>query len=231
MTTFLQLIRNKRFLSKSMKTNYNRSPKMEGNPQRKALVTAVTTTKPKKPNSAIRKIVNLRIFKRGAGNIRAVIPGQGHNVKEFDNVLFRAGRSRDIPGMHYKLIRGKLAFRGDSENFGRTKSRSKYGLRRAKKYVKRKVVGVTVRKMLFAMGYRARDDSRVYVGNYTMCDELGQLRIFASQKLEDKFKKLLDRRKGIIDPTPELLEKPKGPNFFPVWVKKTPIRTKQKRRS
>lgn len=215
-----------------MKTNYNRSPKMEGNPQRKAIVIDVTTTKPKKPNSAIRKIVKLRIFKKGCGNIRAVIPGQGHTVKEFDNVLFRAGRSRDIPGMHYKLVRGILSFRGETENFKRTNSRSKYGMRRAKKYVKRKIIGLTVRKMLFALGYRAHDDSRLYVGDYTMYDEFGNMRIFADQKLEDKFKKLLNRRKGIIDPVPEILDLPSGPNFFPAPLTEAPIqfRAKKKRR-
>lgn len=167
MSTFQQLIRKKRRLSKGNISNYTRSPKMGGNPQRKAIVQFVGTTKPKKPNSAVRKIVKLKVCKRGVGMVRAVIPGIGHNVKEFDNVLFRAGRSRDIPGMHYKLIRGALNFILP-ESIDRKKGRSKYGVKRLKKYVKRKIVSVADRARLLSMGYRVQDDSRIYVGKYQM---------------------------------------------------------------
>lgn len=172
MATFQQLVRKSRKLSKGNRSNYTRSPKMEGNPQRKAIVQVATTTKPKKPNSAVRKIVKARIFKKGAGWIRAVIPGIGHAVKEFDNVLFRAGRSRDIPGMHYKLIRGALSFKMP-ETVTRNKGRSKYGVRLPKKGVKRKVVSLVLRARLMKLGYRVRDDSRRYTGDYRVYEHWG----------------------------------------------------------
>jgi len=165
MATFQQLVRKSRKLSKGDRANYTRSPKMEGNPQRKAIVKIATTTKPKKPNSAVRKIVKARIAKKGAGWIRAVIPGIGHSIKEFDTILFRAARSRDIPGMHYKVIRGALSFKLP-EQVTRNKGRSKYGVRRPKKGVKRKVISLILRVRLMEMGYRVRDDSRRYVGDY-----------------------------------------------------------------
>jgi len=166
-TTFQQLVRRKRSLAKGNITSYTRSPKMDGNPQRKGIVQFVGTTKPKKPNSAVRKIAKLKIGKRGAGSVRAVIPGIGHTVKDFDNVLFRAARSRDIPGMHYKIIRGPLNFILP-EIIDRKKGRSKYGVKRPKKYVNKVIVSVAQRERLLRMGYRVQDDSKVYVGEYEM---------------------------------------------------------------
>lgn len=163
MSTFQQLVRRRRKLSKNDRIPYNRSPKMQCNPVRKAVVTQVTTAKPKKPNSAIRKIVKARISKRNSGYIRAVIPGIGHTIKDFDNVLFRAGRSRDLPGMHYKLIRGGLTFKS-VETMPRRKSRSKYG-KPQDKHLVRIVVKVKLREKLLKMGYKVADHIYKYTSN------------------------------------------------------------------
>ena len=122
MATFNQLIRRRRTPPGG---RYNRSPKMEGCPQKLGICIRVGTTKPKKPNSAVRKIAKVALAT--GYNVRAVIPGAGHALVEHNTVLLRAGRARDIPGVHYKLIRNK----GDlaaPHGFLRQKRRSKFGV-------------------------------------------------------------------------------------------------------
>jgi len=88
---------------------------------------------PKKPNSAERKIAKVRL---STGRIvRVYIPGQGHNLQEHSVVLVRGGKVQDLPGMHYKLVRGKYDFQA-KESFDRRCSRSKYGLKKLRLTVK-----------------------------------------------------------------------------------------------
>lgn len=94
-------------------------------PQKAGVCLRVGTTKPKKPNSAVRKIAKIALVT--GEKIRAVIPGSGHNLQEYHSVLVQAGRSRDIPGIHYRLIRGK----GDlnlPSGFARFNRRSKFSI-------------------------------------------------------------------------------------------------------
>jgi len=46
------------------------------------------------------------------------IPGQGHSLQEHSQVLIRGGRVPDLPGVHYKAIKGKLDF-APGERFAR----------------------------------------------------------------------------------------------------------------
>jgi len=85
---------------------------------------------PKKPNSALRKIVKLKLSNKKL--VYAYIPGEGHKLQEYSTVLMRGGRVKDLPGIKYHLIRGKLDFAGLA---GRKTSRSKYGTKKTKKYV------------------------------------------------------------------------------------------------
>jgi len=57
------------------------------------------------------------------------IPGQGHNVKVNTPVMIRGGRLNDVPGVRYKIIRGKLGV-SVVENFVRVRRRSKYNLKK-----------------------------------------------------------------------------------------------------
>ena len=98
---------------------------MGGAPQRAGICLRVGTTKPKKPNSAIRKIAKVNLAT--GYNVRAVIPGSGFDLQEHNTVLLRAGRARDIPGVHYKLIRNKLDLDPPS-GFQRQSRRSKFGV-------------------------------------------------------------------------------------------------------
>jgi ribosomal protein S12 len=55
------------------------------------------------------------------------IPGQGYNIGQHSVVLVRGGRVRDVPGMHYKMIRNKFDFIS-KEVFDRKARRSKFGV-------------------------------------------------------------------------------------------------------
>lgn len=81
---------------------------------------------PKKPNSAVRKIAKVRFFMPMA-RITAHIPGIGHNIQKHSQVLVRGGRAKDLPGVNYRLIRGKYDL---SPIMVRRQGRSKYGMKK-----------------------------------------------------------------------------------------------------
>jgi small subunit ribosomal protein S12 len=93
-------------------------------PFKKGVCLKVYTTKPKKPNSAIRKVAKVQLSNRK--RIILAIPGIGHKLLVHSMVLVRGGRANDLPGVHYKAVRGKFDFKMD-ETYGRKNKRSKYG--------------------------------------------------------------------------------------------------------
>jgi len=99
---------------------------MKGRPQLKGVCLKVYTTKPKKPNSAIRKVAKVRLSI--GKSVIAYIPGQGHNLQEHSVVLIRGGRVKDLPGVQYHIIRGKYDFTS-TETFARSNRRSKFGVK------------------------------------------------------------------------------------------------------
>ncbi len=105
----------------------SKSPILEECPQRRGVCLSVTTTSPKKPNSAMRKIARVRLTNKQEGTI--YIPGEGHNLQEHSSVLIRGGRVRDLPGVRYHIIRGTLDTAGVAK---RKQSRSKYGAKKPK---------------------------------------------------------------------------------------------------
>ncbi|MBQ7408888.1 MAG: 30S ribosomal protein S12 [Clostridia bacterium] len=105
----------------------SKSPIMDSCPQRRGVCLSVTTTAPKKPNSALRKIARVRLTNKQEGTV--YIPGEGHNLQEHSSVLIRGGRVRDLPGVRYHIIRGTLDTAGVAK---RRQSRSKYGTKRPK---------------------------------------------------------------------------------------------------
>ncbi|MBQ7377376.1 MAG: 30S ribosomal protein S12 [Clostridia bacterium] len=137
MPTFNQLVKNgrseKTYKSKSpaLQKGYNSLTKEsieQSSPQRRGVCTKVTTTSPKKPNSALRKIARVRLT--NGFEATTYIPGIGHNLQEHSVVLIRGGRVRDLPGCRYHIIRGALDAQGVAN---RLQSRSKYGAKRPKK--------------------------------------------------------------------------------------------------
>jgi len=107
----------------------SRSRRLKRCPHKKGVCIKVTTMKPKKPNSATRKIAKVRLSNKL--RITAYIPGIGHDLREYSHVLVRGGYVPDLPGVRYHLVRGKFDF-GAVEKFIRRNSRSKYGLPRRK---------------------------------------------------------------------------------------------------
>ena len=136
MPTFNQLVKNGR----TDKTYKSKSPVLQRGfnalknkaidqtaPQRRGVCTKVTTTTPKKPNSALRKIARVRLT--NGMEATCYIPGIGHNLQEHSVVLIRGGRVRDLPGVRYHIIRGTLDTQGVAN---RRQGRSKYGAKRPK---------------------------------------------------------------------------------------------------
>ena len=113
-------------LQKGLNTLENKSTDLPS-PQKLGVCTAVRTTSPKKPNSALRKIARVRLT--NGMEVSAYIPGVGHNLQEHSVVLIRGGRVKDLPGVRYHIIRGTLDTQGVQ---GRMQSRSKYGAKRPK---------------------------------------------------------------------------------------------------
>ena len=136
MPTFNQLVRKGRAQS----TDKSNSPALQkglntlkncetdlSSPQKRGVCTAVRTSTPKKPNSALRKIARVRLT--NGYEVTAYIPGVGHNLQEHSVVMIRGGRVKDLPGVRYHIIRGSLDTQGVE---GRMQSRSKYGAKRPK---------------------------------------------------------------------------------------------------
>ena len=138
MPTINQLVRKGR---KSLKTK-SKSPALQrrvnliknkpvimpkGSPFMRGVCLKVYTTTPKKPNSALRKVAKIKLT--NGMEVIAYIPGVGHNLQEHSVVLIRGGRVKDLPGVRYHIVRGKLDTLGVD---GRKRSRSKYGAKNKK---------------------------------------------------------------------------------------------------
>ena len=121
LATISQLIRKPR----KRKASKSKVPALAGCPQKRGVCTRVYTTTPKKPNSAIRKVCRVRLM--NGYEVNSYIGGEGHNLQEHSTVLIRGGRVKDLPGVRYHTIRGKLDTQGVE---GRRQGRSKYGTKR-----------------------------------------------------------------------------------------------------
>ncbi len=136
MPTFNQLVRKgrevavKKSKSPALQKGMNTLRKQEidqHSPQKRGVCTAVRTSTPKKPNSAMRKIARVRLS--NGYEVTAYIPGIGHKLQEHSVVLIRGGRVKDLPGVRYHIIRGTLDAQGVDK---RMQGRSKYGAKRPK---------------------------------------------------------------------------------------------------
>jgi small subunit ribosomal protein S12 len=97
----------------------------KGRPFMRGVCVKVTTMTPKKPNSALRKIARVRLT--SGQEVTAYIGGEGHNLQEHSVVMIRGGRVKDLPGVRYHIVRGKLDTAGVSN---RRQGRSKYGAKK-----------------------------------------------------------------------------------------------------
>jgi len=129
MPTINQLIRKGR----KKKTSKSNSPALQQtfntlknkavnlpSPQKRGVCVKVTTTTPKKPNSALRKIARVRLT--NGYEVNAYIMGEGHNLQEHSVVLLRGGSVKDLIGVRYHIVRGSLDTQG-VENRKQARSR------------------------------------------------------------------------------------------------------------
>ena len=136
MPTINQLVRK----SRRKKVKKSKSPALQATynslkntavklscPQKRGVCIKVGTMTPKKPNSALRKFARVRL--NNGIEVNAYIPGEGHNLQEHSVVLVRGGRVKDLPGVRYHIIRGKLDTQGVQN---RKQSRSLYGAKKPK---------------------------------------------------------------------------------------------------
>lgn len=121
MATTNQLIRKGR----TTLVEKSKVPALKACPQRRGVCTRVYTTTPKKPNSALRKVARVKLV--NGIEVTAYIPGIGHNLQEHSIVLLRGGRTKDLPGVRYKIIRGALDTAGV---VNRKQGRSRYGAKK-----------------------------------------------------------------------------------------------------
>lgn len=134
MPTVSQLVRHgrkattKKIRATALRRTFNAKDRryiQDFNPQKRGVVTLVKTMTPKKPNSALRKVARVRLSNKT--EVTAYIQGIGHDLSEHGIVMVRGGRVKDLPGVKYHIIRGRLDMGGV---VGRKTSRSKYGTKK-----------------------------------------------------------------------------------------------------
>lgn len=141
MPTINQLVRkNRKTIEKKSKSvalargfnTINNKPVFYPAPFKRGVCTKVSTTTPKKPNSALRKIARVRLT--NGMEVTAYIPGMGHNLQEHSVVMIRGGRVKDLIGVRYHIVRGRLDATGVDK---RRKARSRYGAKMPKAEAKK----------------------------------------------------------------------------------------------
>ena len=94
MVTINQLLRKKRI---TKKIKLNKTPALSGSPQKYGTCLSIFNKTPRKPNSALRKVAKVRLANSKVVNV--FIPGEGHNISRFSDVIVVGRRIRDLPGI------------------------------------------------------------------------------------------------------------------------------------
>lgn len=102
----------------------NKKPKLNGGPQKKGIILRLRICTPRKPNSARRPAVKLKLSTKKQA--LAHIPGSGHNLRKFSKVLVNGNAARDLPVVNYTCIRGVYDF---APLLNAKRRRSVYGLK------------------------------------------------------------------------------------------------------
>lgn len=124
MVTYNQLFKNRK---KKLKSK-SKTILLQACPQKKGICARVGWLAPKKPNSARRKVAWVTLTSSQKGLICG-IPGEFSQLSQYGVVLVRGGRTKDVPGLRYKIIRGKF----DANSVAmRARGRSKVGVIRWK---------------------------------------------------------------------------------------------------
>ncbi|WP_149453474.1 30S ribosomal protein S12 [Pasteuria penetrans] len=107
--------------------SFHKSNVLQSSPQKRGVCIRVATLSPRKPNSAVRKYARVRLSNNM--EVNAYIPGIGHNLQEHSVVLVRGGKTKDLAGVRYQVVRGALDAAGVVD---RRRGRSRYGTKRPK---------------------------------------------------------------------------------------------------
>jgi len=91
-------------LSRIEYRHYTLSPALLQCPQVRGRVVRLKIVTPRKPNSARRPVVKTKLVNKG--RVTAHIPGIGHTLRRFSEVLIKGTGPRDIPGVNYRCCRG-----------------------------------------------------------------------------------------------------------------------------
>lgn len=126
MSTKVQLLLKKNRQIKKKKT---KKLILEKCPQKKGTCLKVFIASPKKPNSASRKVVKVVLLSTKK-QTQCHIPGIKHSLQRYSTVLIRGGRVKDLPGIKYRVVRGKFDLKCVYDRF---KARSKYGIAKLEK--------------------------------------------------------------------------------------------------
>jgi small subunit ribosomal protein S12 len=138
MPTINQLVRNprksksKKKKTTALKRNWNSLKgkySLANNPQKRGTCKKVGKATPRKPNSALRSYARLRLS--NGKEVTVYIPGEGHNLQDFSNVLIHGGGAQDLSGVQYSVVRGYKE--GEAEGVkGRKQGRSLVGTKKPK---------------------------------------------------------------------------------------------------
>lgn len=121
---------NQKSRLKNNKKKILKSKKKILRPQIKGLTIKILTMTPKKPNSALRKVAKVKLNKplsNGEKYVIAYIPGEKHTLTLHNLVLMIPKKTKDLPGIKYKILRGVL----DAKPPIRITKRSKYGKKKS----------------------------------------------------------------------------------------------------
>lgn len=114
------------YWSRIKKNKKSNSPKLDENPQKKAICLRVLTISPKKPNSANRRVVKARIINSKV-RLTAKVPGESHNLQQHSTILIKGAKVKDLIGVSYAVVRGKYDLLGV---VNRKTQRSLYGVKK-----------------------------------------------------------------------------------------------------
>lgn len=95
------LTKNNLLVGLTKKTKFYNKPFLKG------ICLKTWKMKPKKPNSANRNVIKVKLNNGKA--ITAFIPGEGStNLFQHSVVLVKRGKVKDLPGIKFKVIRNKF---------------------------------------------------------------------------------------------------------------------------
>jgi small subunit ribosomal protein S12 len=225
MPTINQLVKKKRV---SKKLGVNKSPALSNSPQRYGTCLSVFTKTPRKPNSALRKVAKVRLSDSKV--ITVFIPGEGHNISRFSDILVSGRRIRDLPGIKYGALRGKLDLSGVLK---KKNGRSKYGTKLAKPKTENSMSKIKpkstmlIKKRKYSRTLRKGFNSFFIGNNFTNNTKLliafKCLMLYNLQKNIERYKTIKNFRKKrnvalSIKPCSKNISKGKSKSIRKTWV-------------